>query len=134
MSDTESISKRLEELYTSIYIECEGRLYYPPNEYQHIFQKIIRASSTLFHNALKRTQHHNVLMKTPDNYLTAERTVEFMQNIYHIIQDIDYPNIMEDKIRQLLQDNSLNPDDFLISNPSDEQEYIKAKILLNDAL
>ncbi len=134
MSDNDAKFTKLESIYKAIYNECESKLYYPPDDYQRIFQKIIHTSSTLFYSALRQLRRQNPLPNFNNKDLSIENIQALLLNIYNIIAGTDYPNVMEQKIKQLIKDYKLNPEELLIANPSDEKEYLRTQILLNETL
>lgn len=134
MSENNVKLGKLEIIYEAIYNECESRLFYPPDDYQRIFQKIIHTSSTLFYNALRLVRKQKPLPNFSENDLNIENIQALLTKIHNIVSGEDYPNVMEQKIKQLITSYKLNPDKLLISTPSDEKEYLRAQILLNETL
>lgn len=122
---------QFENIYQAIYKECESNLYYPPENYQRIYQKILYAASTLYYSGVRIFHHQNILFTASDKCCTKESILELLTKIYCLITEINLPTTTEQKIQQLIEDYHLVSNELLIPYPSMEQEHFKIQTILN---
>ena len=97
--------KKIELIYNAIYQECEISLY-DTEAYDHNFsRKIVNMSLTLFNYAFKLSRP-NMFSDLPN--MSVESIKSLLTSIYKIITGIYFYNEKEQKIKELLEDYSLD--------------------------
>ncbi|MBR1374424.1 hypothetical protein IJ556_08265 [bacterium] len=122
--------KQLELINSYIQDECSEYVFYKPKSNMRIFCRIKNASDILFNNALRLIRNQYPIIKSSS--LTLVQTQQLMFQMYKLLLANDFPAVIEDKIKKLMQnDFALNPDELLKDYPSANEAYIQNYRLLH---
>lgn len=133
--DNLCLIKQIELINDCILEECQENLFYAPKSNSDVFERIRNASLILLNNAMRLLRNQSPLIKSETMPLTLEETKELMLKMYKIVMVSDFPIIKENKIKKIMENEfKLNSSELLSSNPSDETEEKRVRILLNGAI
>ena len=130
--DNLCLIRQIELINDYIDEECQENLFYTPRGNSRVFEHIRNASLILLNNAMRLIRNQTPMIKSKVEPLTLQRTKELMFRMYQITQLTDFPIIKENKIKKLMEDEyTINADELLKDNPSNDAEEIKIRLLLN---
>lgn len=103
----------IDELKTMIDSACNDILYHPFGEYQECGCRILNATRIFYHNILRIMRNQPALKIGNTEKLTLGQNVEMLKQIKDVLNIVDTVKIKEQKIKEILVKEQLQPEEFL---------------------
>lgn len=124
--EKEDLFLSIDHIYENIRLECLDSMFYPPEDYQNSSLRIHNASTLLYIDA---TQIYNDKEKFGKrSKLNLEQIAVLLRKIWKILDKSETMPEKEDEVKNILDEENLVAEDYLISYQWDgkfiEENYI----------